>query len=153
MENKKVLLTGGLGYIGSHTCVELLNAGYEVVCIDNLYNTNAVVKKRVETITGKQFVWEDIDINDKDKLSEVFEKHGPFGGVIHFAAFTDVGESVTKPLDYYHNNVAGTITLLQVMQKWKCNVFVFSSSACVYGNNPKGKFVETDPLGAINPYG
>jgi len=129
---KKILVTGGLGYIGSHTVVELHAAGYEVVVIDNLNNSRIEVKDRIEDISGKPFDVEISDINDSSSLNGLFEKHN-FDGVIHFAAHKAVGESVDNPVMYYQNNVTGLITLLGVMEKHNVTNLIFSSSCTVYG--------------------
>ena len=129
---KKILVTGGLGYIGSHTVVELHAAGYEVVVIDNLNNSRIEVKDRIEDISGKPFDVEISDINDSSSLNSLFEKHN-FDGVIHFAAHKAVGESVDNPVMYYQNNVTGLITLLGVMEKHNVTNLIFSSSCTVYG--------------------
>ena len=151
-KKQKVLVTGGLGYIGSHTVVELVDRDYEVVIIDNLSNSSMVCLERLITITGKpeKINFEKIDLKNVDELNSVFEKYRP-EAVIHFAALKAVGESVKYPLDYYENNVGGTVNLLKAMQKYECKMVVFSSSACVYGDNPYCH--EEDPLGPINPYG
>ena len=150
--NKTILVTGGNGYIGSHTVVELIEKGFKVIIVDNLSNSSPKCLERVKEITMQQeLVWENIDICKEEQLRGVFTKHGPFYGVIHFAAFKAVGESVQKPLQYYENNVGGSVTLLKLVQEFKVPVFVFSSSACVYGENPLAK--EDDPICPINPYG
>jgi UDP-glucose 4-epimerase len=149
-----ILVTGGAGYIGSHTCVELLNEGHDVVVIDNLCNSKQESLKRVEEITGKSVTFYSVDLLDKTGLENVFSKH-KIDAVIHFAALKAVGESVREPLRYYHNNVTGTITLCEVMQKHGVKNFVFSSSATVYGTTPP-PLKEDAPrnLSAItNPYG
>lgn len=148
---KKILVTGGLGYIGSHTVVELIADGYEVVIVDNLYNAKIQCLERLKKITGRDHIdFEQVDLTDADRLDEVFNKYKP-NGVIHFAAYKAVGESVHKPLEYYYNNLGGTINLMKTMRKHQCNVLVFSSSACVYGDNPACK--ETDSGTPTNPYG
>ena len=151
---KKVLATGGTGYIGSHTAVELIENGYEVEIIDNLYNSKASVIDKIEEITGKRPVFHQIDLLDREKLDEVF-KNGNFDAVIHFAGLKAAPESVGKPLEYYRNNITGTVNLLQAMQKYGVNEFVFSSSACVYGIQDSVEYVETMPTGQgiVNPYG
>ena len=133
-----ILITGGLGYIGSHTVVELVEQGHSVVIVDNLDNSSRVCFDRLVQITGKpdQLKFVEVDILDTAKLDELVFSQFNFSSVIHFAAFKAVGESVSKPLKYYHNNVCGTVGLLLLMQKYKVKVFVFSSSACVYGENP-----------------
>ncbi|AIT08982.1 UDP-galactose-4-epimerase [Candidatus Francisella endociliophora] len=150
--SKKVLVTGGTGYIGSHTVVELLEKGYQVVVVDNLSNSKLSVVDRIKTITGKDFDFYEIDLLDKFKLESIFQKH-KIDAVIHFAGFKAVGESVEKPLEYYHNNIQGTINLLELMQYYKVYDFVFSSSATVYGMNNEPPFTEDMPLSTTNPYG
>lgn len=150
--NKKVLVTGGIGYIGSHTVVELLNRDYQVVVVDDLSNSKVSVVDRVEAITGKEFDFCQIDLLDKSNLESIFQKH-KIDAVIHFAGFKAVGESVEKPLEYYHNNIQGTINLLELMQDYKVYDFVFSSSATVYGMNNEPPFTENMPLSTTNPYG
>lgn len=131
-----VLVTGGAGYIGSHTVVELLNAGYGVVVVDDLSNAKADVIDRIETITGKRPAFYEMDCKDKDGLRKVFSEH-KIDAIIHFAAFKAVGESVRKPLEYYRNNLDSAMAMLEVMEEFGCKKFVFSSSATVYGpNNP-----------------
>lgn len=115
--NKKILVTGGAGFIGSHTCIELLNNGNEVVVVDNLYNANKKSLEVVEKVTGKKVTFYEVDIRDEEKLNEVFETEKDIFGVIHFAGLKAVGESCTLPLKYYDNNVAGTTTLCRVMEK------------------------------------
>lgn len=147
-----VMVTGGAGYIGSHACVELLEAGYEVVVVDNLSNSKAESLKRVQTITGKSLSFYPADIRDKQALSEIFATH-PVSTVIHFAGLKAVGESCEKPLDYYHNNVYGTMMLAEAMRDAGVKQLVFSSSATVYGVSSDVQYAEDFPLGAINPYG
>ena len=149
----KVLVTGGAGYIGSHTCVELLNAGHEVVVVDNLSNSKEEAICRVEEITGKPIDFHKVDLLDKPALEAVFEGAG-IEAVIHFAALKAVGESVAMPLAYYHNNLTGTIYLCQAMKDHGVNKIVFSSSATVYGEENEPPLREDMPRGtAINPYG
>ena len=148
----KVLVTGGLGYIGSHTTVELLDNNYDVVVVDNLYNSQIEVKDKIEKITGKKIKFYEIDICDKKKMSEVFKKEKP-DAVIHFAGYKAVGESVAKPLMYYRNNLDSTLTLLELMKEYDCKKIVFSSSATVYGSPKKLPIKETFPLSTTNPYG
>ncbi len=148
----KVLLTGGAGYIGSHTCVELLNAGYEVVIIDNLSNSKLTAIRRVEEITQKRPIFYQFDLRDRKELEKVFEKH-VLTVVIHFAGFKAVGESVIKPLLYYQNNLESTLTLCEVMKKHNLKNIVFSSSATVYANLERGPVREDLPTGPTNPYG
>lgn len=148
-----ILVTGGAGYIGSHTCVELLSAGYDVVVIDNFYNSRKESLNRVAEITGKEFKFYECDIRDEDGLTEVFTKE-KIEAVIHFAGLKAVGESCRLPLEYYENNVGGTITLCRVMKKFGCKKIVFSSSATVYGMNNVSPLREDMPAGGTtNPYG
>lgn len=148
----KVLVTGGAGYIGSHTCVELLNAGYEVVVIDNLCNSKKESIKRVKEITGKDLKFYKADLLDKEEVENVFSKE-KIDAVIHFAGLKAVGESVEKPLEYYHNNLTGTFILCEVMRKHNVKNMVFSSSATVYGNPKTVPIKEDFPLSVTNPYG
>jgi len=148
-----ILVTGGAGYIGSHTVVELLNLGEEVIIVDNLYNANQEVLKRIETITGKKPTFYPTDVVDEVTLNQIFLKH-PIESVIHFAGYKAVGESVSKPLMYYHNNLNSTLVLLKVMLEHHVYQIVFSSSATVYGNPSRMPILETDPVGGTtNPYG
>jgi len=147
-----VLVTGGAGYIGSHTAIELIDAGYEIVVYDNFSNSSDEAIKRVEKIVGKKIPLEEGDIRDSARLQEVFEKY-EIDSVIHFAGLKAVGESVEKPLEYYDNNVVGTIRLLEVMQANGCKKIVFSSSATVYGDPHTLPIKEDFPLSATNPYG
>lgn len=147
-----VLVTGGAGYIGSHTCVELLNAGMEVVVVDNFCNSKYEALTRVQEITGKTLSFHEVDIRDKAALSQVFSRH-EIDSVIHFAALKAVGESSQIPLEYYDNNVTGTIALAEVMAEAKCFNIVFSSSATVYGPDAPIPYVETLPTGPCNVYG
>jgi len=147
-----VLITGGTGYIGSHTVVELLNQGKNVVVLDNFINSSPDVVEKIKTITGKDFKFYEVDLLNKEKLEEVF-KENDIAEVIHFAGLKAVGESVGKPLEYYINNITGTLTLLDVMKKYNCKKIIFSSSATVYGENPI-PYVETMERGkTTNPYG
>lgn len=150
--NKKILVTGGIGYIGSHTVVELLNRSYQVVVVDNLSNSKISVVDRVKTITGKDFDFYQIDLLDKAKLEKVFQEH-QIDSVIHFAGFKAVGESVVKPLEYYRNNILNTLNILELMQENKVYNFIFSSSATVYGMNNEPPFTEDMLLSTTNPYG
>ena len=150
--NKKILVTGGTGYIGSHTVVEFLDRNYQVVVVDNLSNSKLSVVGRVKRITNKYFDFYQLDLLDKAKLVKVFREHDIYA-VIHFAGFKAVGESVEKPLEYYHNNIQGTLNLLELMQEYKVYNFVFSSSATVYGMNNQPPFTEDMPLSTTNPYG
>jgi len=147
-----ILVTGGAGYIGSHTCLELLEAGYRVSVVDNLSNSKIESLNRVKQISGKSVEFFLVDINDKVQLRHIFEQQKP-DGVIHFAGLKAVGESVEIPLDYYHNNISGTITLLQIMQEYQVKHFVFSSSATVYGDPHTLPITEDFPLSVSNPYG
>ncbi|MCD7834587.1 MAG: UDP-glucose 4-epimerase GalE [Lachnospiraceae bacterium] len=148
-----VLVTGGAGYIGSHTCVELLNNGYEVVVMDNLYNSNEKAIERVEQITGKKITFYNTDMLDHDAVNAIFEKES-IDSVIHFAGYKAVGESVRKPLEYYHNNITGTLTLCDVMRNHGVKKIIFSSSATVYGDPAFVPITEDCPKGQItNPYG
>ena len=148
----KILVTGGCGYIGSHTCCELLNEGYEVVIVDNLYNSSKDVIDKINKITGKNVTFYEFDLCDKDSLRDVFKKE-EIAAVIHFAGYKAVGESVKKPLMYYRNNLDSTINLLEVMSEFNCKKLVFSSSATVYGNPAKLPITEDFPLSTTNPYG
>lgn len=148
----KVLLTGGLGYIGSHTAVELISAGFEVVIVDNLSISRLSVLDRLKTITGHEITFEEVDVTNYEVLDSVFSKHRP-EAVVHFAAFKAVGESVKNPLDYYQNNLGGLVTLCRVMKKNKVKTLVFSSSATVYGNPDELPITETAKTRATNPYG
>lgn len=147
-----ILVTGGTGFIGSHTCVELLEKGFELTVLDNLSNSSVVSLDRVEKITGNAVKFVEGDICDKSFLNELFLANS-FDAVIHFAGLKAVGESVSQPLDYYENNVGGTISLLQAMQKAKVKTLVFSSSATVYGIPDTLPIPETAPRSATNPYG
>lgn len=148
----KILVCGGAGYIGSHTCVELLDAGHEIVVVDNLSNSSEKAVQAVKEITGKDFPFYVCDLLDRDALSNVFDKHN-FDAVIHFAGLKAVGESVEKPLEYYHNNMTGTFILLDVMRKHNVFSIVFSSSATVYGSPKTVPIKEDFPLSTTNPYG
>ena len=148
----KVLVTGGLGYIGSHTSVELLNNNYDVVIVDNLYNSQIDVVDKIKQITNKDFKFYQIDLCDKEKLREVFEKES-IDAVIHFAGYKAAGESVEKPLMYYRNNLDSTLTLLELMKDYNCKKIVFSSSATVYGSPKELPIKEDFPLSTTNPYG
>ena len=150
--NNTVLVTGGAGYIGSHTVVELLNKDYDVIIVDIFSNSKPEVLKRIREITGKDFIFYEKDLLDKEGLEEVFKKH-QIEAVIHFAGLKAVGESVSIPIKYYHNNLTGTLNLCDLMQKHNVKRMVFSSSATVYGLNNKCPFTEDMPLSATNPYG
>ncbi len=148
-----ILVTGGAGYIGSHTCVELLNAGKDIVVIDNYYNSKPESLRRVKKITGKDFKFYECDIRDHEGLRKVFSEN-KIDVVIHFAGLKAVGESCQIPLSYYENNVSGTVTLCQVMAEFDCKRMIFSSSATVYGGNNVAPYNEDMPTGAVtNPYG
>lgn len=148
-----ILVTGGAGFIGSHTCVELIQAGYEVVIVDNLYNASEIVLDRIETITGSRPKFYQVDILDHEGLDKVFTEEN-IDSVIHFAGYKAVGESVRKPIEYYHNNVAGTLTLCDVMRNHGVKKIVFSSSATVYGDPAFIPITEKCPKGTTtNPYG
>lgn len=147
-----ILVTGGAGYIGSHTCVELLNAGYDVVVVDNLSNSKKEALNRVEEITGKQVHFYQVDLVDQQAVTEIFA-HRPIDAVIHFAGLKAVGESVTIPLRYYQNNLVSTLVLCDVMQAFDVKNLVFSSSATVYGAPERVPIQEDFPLSATNPYG
>ncbi|HOW40413.1 MAG TPA: UDP-glucose 4-epimerase GalE [Bacteroidales bacterium] len=151
---KKVLVTGGTGYIGSHTAVELINEGYDVVIIDNLYNSEEKVLDGIEKITGVRPVLEVFDLCDHEMLGSFFSKNSDIAAVIHFAAYKAVGESVRKPLEYYRNNLVSLINILESMKKHKVPNFVFSSSCTVYGQPEKLPVTESAPLQpAVSPYG
>ena len=151
---KKILVTGGTGYIGSHTTVELMNDGFEVVIIDNLYNSEAEVTDRIGEITGKKPVLEIFDLCNSQKLEEFFIKHNDIAAIIHFAAYKAVGESVNKPTEYYRNNLVSLINLLDAMKKYGTGNIVFSSSCTVYGQPEKLPVSESAPLQpATSPYG
>lgn len=151
---KKILATGGTGYIGSHTVIELINNGYEVDIIDNLFNSKITVLDQIEKITGKKPKFYEADLLDEAKLDEIF-REGHYDTVIHFAGLKAVGESVEKPLIYYRNNITGTVNLLEAMKKYGVHEIVFSSSATVYGIQDNPEFVETMTTGMnlTNPYG
>lgn len=148
----KVLVTGGAGYIGSHTLISLYNAGYEAVIIDNLSNASEEAVKRTEKIVGKEIPFYIADVRDKDSLRRIFEEHD-ISSVIHFAGLKAVGESVAKPLEYYSNNIDTTLALLELMKEFDVNYFVFSSSATVYDSDNISPLSEDMPLHCTNPYG
>ena len=148
-----ILVTGGAGFIGSHTCVELLNAGYDVVVVDNLVNSSRESLNRVQEITGKTLRFYEVNLLDRKKLNQVFEKE-EIEAVIHFAGLKAVGESVYKPLEYYHNNITGTLVLCECMRSHGVKKIVFSSSATVYGDPAFVPITEECPKGEVtNPYG
>ncbi|QTH64605.1 UDP-glucose 4-epimerase GalE [Psychrosphaera ytuae] len=153
MVKQKILVTGGAGYIGSHTIVELLNENYQVVVIDNLSNSSPTSLARVKEITGKDVCFFEGDIRDRALLQSVFKEHNDIDAVIHFAALKAVGESTEMPLTYYQNNVGGTLTLLEELKKADIKRFVFSSSATVYGDPASVPITESFPTSATNPYG
>lgn len=149
----KILVTGGAGYIGSHTCVELLERDYEVIIVDNLYNSSPKAVERIEEITGKDVTFYEADIRDFHSLQEIFSKEKP-EAVIHFAGLKAVGESVEKPMEYYENNIFGTLNLCKVMRENHCKNIIFSSSATVYGEPEFVPITEQCPKGiCTNPYG
>ena len=154
MSKEKILVTGGTGYIGSHTAVELIKAGYEVEILDNLYNSKAEVLDRIAELTGVKPRFYDVDLRDAEALAKVFAE-GEFGAVMHFAGLKAVGESVEQPLRYYENNVGGTVNLLECMEEYGVKRIVFSSSATVYGVQESPKYVETMKTGGeiSSPYG
>ncbi|NNF35885.1 MAG: UDP-glucose 4-epimerase GalE, partial [Saprospiraceae bacterium] len=150
----KILVTGGAGYIGSHTIVDLHNQGYELISIDNYTNSDSTTYSQIHEITGIEVTHYDIDICDKVALEEVFKKHGKIRGVIHFAALKAVGESVEKPLKYYHNNINGLINILSVCKDFNVDSLIFSSSCTVYGIPDSSPVDENTPLQpAASPYG
>ena len=149
----RILVTGGAGYIGSHTCIELLEQGHEVVVVDNLCNSSQVSLERAEAITGKEVTFYKADLLDREALNELFDREA-IDGVIHFAGLKAVGESVAKPLEYYHNNITGTLVLCDVMRAHNVKKIIFSSSATVYGDPAFVPITEDCPKGIItNPYG
>ena len=148
----KILVTGGTGYIGSHTVVELLKAGEELVIVDNFSNSSPEVLEKIKEITKKDFEFYKADLLDEEKIEEIF-KEKEIESVIHFAGLKAVGESVEKPIEYYHNNITGTLVLLKLMKKYNCKKLVFSSSATVYGNPKELPIKEEFPLSTTNPYG
>jgi len=149
---KTILITGGVGYIGSHTCIELIKAGYRVVVVDNLCNSSLEALKRVEVLSKQDIPFYKADIRDRQALQHIFEQQS-IDGVIHFAGLKAVGESVKNPIDYYDTNVGGTFALVEVMKAFGCKTFIFSSSATVYGNPHTVPIKESFPLSATNPYG
>ncbi len=149
----KILVTGGAGYIGSHTCLELLEQGYDVVVVDDLSNASLESLRRVEQLSGKSLVFHEVSLLDRDALRAVFKKEGELDAVIHFAAKKSVKESVENPLLYYQNNITGSLVLCEVMQEFGLSRIVFSSSATVYGTNGEMPLREGAQTGAVNPYG
>jgi len=147
-----ILLTGGLGYIGSHTCVALLEAGHNVIVADNLCNSKAAVADRIAQIAGRQITFFETDLRDRPALDRIFKEQHP-DAVIHFAGLKAVGESVEQPLNYYDNNLVGSLVLFELMQKYGVKKLVFSSSATVYGNPKSVPIYEDFPLSVTNPYG
>ncbi len=148
----KILVTGGAGFIGSHTCVEFLDSGYEIVVVDNLSNSKEEAIRRIEKITGKHVAFYKADIRDEAALRKIFQEQ-EISSVVHFAGLKAVGESVEKPLEYYENNLNGTFVLLKIMREFDCKTIVFSSSATVYGMNNPVPYIEGMPTSATNPYG
>ena len=150
----KILVTGGAGFIGSHTCVELLNAGYDVIVVDNLVNSKEKTIESIKKITGKDLKFYKVDLLDKDSLNKIFDENPDINSVIHFAALKAVGESVEKPIEYYTNNLVSTLNLVDVMRKHNIKKMIFSSSATVYGEPDEVPIKETAKTGnATNPYG
>ncbi len=149
----KLFVTGGAGYIGSHTCLELLTQGHQVVVADNLQNGKLESLKRVEEITGRKLIFYQVDLLDQEGLRTIFMEHPDIDCVIHFAGLKAVGESVEKPLMYYHNNITGTINLCEAMVEARVKNIIFSSSATVYGDPASVPIDETFPLSCTNPYG
>ncbi|MBQ2781177.1 MAG: UDP-glucose 4-epimerase GalE [Clostridia bacterium] len=148
-----ILITGGCGYIGSHTCIEMIKAGYDIVVIDNYYNSKPEALKRTRELAGKEFPFYECDIRDAEGLKKIFAAHN-IEAVIHFAGLKAVGESVSKPLEYFDNNVGGTVTLCEVMRDCGCKRMIFSSSATVYGMKNPSPLNETMEIGGVtNPYG
>ena len=148
-----ILVTGGAGYIGSHTCVELLNAGEKIIIVDNFSNSKPEMLDKIREITDKDFKFYEVDLLDIINLEKVFKENPDIESVIHFAGLKAVGESVEKPIEYYHNNVTGSLILFDVMKKYNCKKIVFSSSATVYGNPKTVPIKEDFPLSTTNPYG
>lgn len=147
-----ILVTGGAGYIGSHTCIELLNAGEEIVVVDNFCNSKPRAVELIKEISGKDFRFYEADLLDRDAVEKIFDEN-EIESVIHFAGLKAVGESVAKPIEYYHNNITGTLILTDVMRKHGCKSIVFSSSATVYGAPKSVPIKEDFPLSTTNPYG
>lgn len=152
-KSSPILVTGGLGYIGSHTCVELINSGFEIIVLDNLINSKKSVLAKIEKITGKKVIFFHADICDPKSLREVFEKY-TIKAVIHFAGLKSINESLSDPLRYYQNNIYGTLNLCRIMSEYSVKKLIFSSSATVYGNPSDLPINESSPVGATtNPYG
>ena len=150
----RVLVTGGTGYIGSHTCVELLEEGHEVVIVDNLVNSKKEVVDKIEEITGKKVTFYENDVCDKEALRKIFQENQPIDAVLHFAGLKAVGESVAQPIRYYENNIGSTLSLVTVMREFNCRKIVFSSSATVYGDPEELPITELAVVGGTtNPYG
>ncbi|MCK5817003.1 MAG: UDP-glucose 4-epimerase GalE, partial [Candidatus Marinimicrobia bacterium] len=149
---QSILVTGGAGYIGSHTCLRLLEEGYEVIVVDNFCNSKSESLERVKQITGRSLTFYEVNICDRDAMQKIFEAHD-IDAVIHFAGLKAVGESVQKPMEYYYNNVYGTLVLCEEMAKAGVKNIVFSSSATVYGLSDDVPFAEDAPTSATNPYG
>ena len=148
-----ILVTGGAGFIGSHTCVELLEAGYDIIVVDNFSNSKPEALNRIKKITGRDFKFYEADILDLDAMNRIFDENS-IDAVIHFAGLKAVGESVQKPVEYYHNNITGTLMLIKAMRAHGCKRIVFSSSATVYGTENQVPYVETMPTHtSTNPYG
>lgn len=148
-----VLVTGGAGYIGSHTVVELLNRGEKIIIVDNFSNSKPEMLDKIRKITNKDFKFYEVDLLDRENLDKVFAENPDIESVIHFAGLKAVGESVAKPIEYYHNNITGTLILLDIMKKYNCKKIVFSSSATVYGDPTTVPIKEDFPLSTTNPYG
>ena len=148
----KILVTGGAGYIGSHTCIELIKAGYEVIVVDNLFNSSLEPLKRIEKMYDCNISFHKEDVRDKEAIRNIFEQY-TFCGVIHFAGLKAVGTSVLKPIEYYDVNLGGAIAMAEIMKEFGCKTFVFSSSATVYGDPDSVPIKEDFPLSATNPYG
>jgi UDP-glucose 4-epimerase len=146
-----ILVTGGAGYIGSHTCIKLLQAGYEIIVVDNLCNSKEESLRCVQELTGKKLTFYKVDLLDREHLENIFENH-PIHAVVHFAGLKSMGESVNIPLEYFHNNVSGTLVLLMVMKKYNVRNIVFSSTAGVYGEAKTVPITEEFPVSVLNPY-
>ena len=148
----RILVTGGAGYIGSHACVELINSGYEVVIVDNFCNSSLESIKRIEKLTNTTIPFYELNIGVKVDIIRVFEEQ-QIDGVMHFAGLKSISDSITRPIDYYNNNVSNTIYLLEVMRQFNCKIFVFSSTASIYGDSKVQPISENFPLSPSNPYG